>query len=252
MKIFSIVLVVLVFFACKGEETHKKNIQITEKIKDTSISIQKQETQVRNVDKIKTVSDEPKEGFLFINISSIYYQERKLAILNAEHDTITFFNSTKVRIGDNEYDIINQEHLYKEKVIVKSFDPEYGLFILDCKDSSKPDFYEIIINREKGFISKRGNNKDILNFKTPEQYVLEGYPNPTNENPLRLNPSDDAEIVPGFLEHTYVSIEINGDWLKVRDDKDCYPGEEPSKKDIIGWVRWRKNGKIVIDIRHLC
>jgi hypothetical protein len=34
--------------------------------------------------------------------------------------------------------------------------------------------------------------------------------------------------------------------------KDCYSGEAPSEKDIVGWVRWKKDGVIILDIRHAC
>ncbi len=250
MKIFIIPLIVLALFGCKERKADKDNVQMVVNSKDTTELYEKSQT--KDVGKFEMIQEAPKEGFLFVDISSIYYKEDELAILGKEQDTLAFFKGSTVYIEENAYDIIDQEHVYKEKVMVKSFDPEYGLFILNCIESPTKDFYEVTINRGIGFINKMDVKKDLLNFKTPVEFVLEGFPNPTEDNPVRVNPSMEATIVANFLEYSYLSVEIEGDWLKVTDDKDCYPGEEPSKKDIVGWIRWRKDGKLILDVRHLC
>ena len=112
-------------------------------------------------------------------------------------------------------------------------------------------FYEVLINNEKYFINGK-KYKDLILFKTEEQFVLDAYPNLTEKTPLRATPNDSAEIIKGYAELSYVSVEIKGDWLKIKDDKDCYSGPFPSKTDIIGWVKWRENGRIILDIRHRC
>jgi hypothetical protein len=45
---------------------------------------------------------------------------------------------------------------------------------------------------------------------------------------------------------------LNGDWLKVRDNKDCYAGIAPSEKDIYGWIRWRNGDGLILKVAHSC
>lgn len=190
------------------------------------------------------------EGYLFVDFTSIYYKGNEFTIFNEQNLPIMSFKNKDVIIGNKTYDIINEEHLYRNLVNVIAYYPENGLFILKASKLEDGN-YEVNINDSKGTINASKYN-DLLTFKTAEKYVLDGYPNPTKENPLRVEPDDTSSIVTNYEENTYISIEVKGDWLKVKDDKNCYPGEKPSEKDIVGWLRWKKDGKIIIDIRHIC
>ncbi len=230
-SLFIKVLILLSIFNCndRSSKTVESTVEIDETVKQEEAT---------------------EKGFLFIKISKIYHRGGQIVVLDGEKKSKITFKDKIVTINDNDYDIINEEHLYKNFIEVESFFPEYGLFILKANKQTD-GFYEIQINNENGFID--GNKySDILIFKKQEQFVLDGYPYLTKKTPLRKNPDDNAEIIPNYFDYTYLSVEIKGDWLKVKDDKDCYPGEEPSEKDIIGWVRWKKESEIIIDIRHKC
>ena len=198
----------------------------------------------------KTTNQEVKKGFLFVEISEIYFRGKKLDILDKNKKVKITFKDKYVVLNCKNFEIINQEYLYRDSIQVESFDPDYSLFILESI-SEKNGFYEVKINDEIHFIDSK-KYKDLLSFKTQKQYVLDSYPHPDKINPLRVSPNENAEIVEDFTNHLYLSVEIKGDWLKVKDDKECYIGPYPSKTDIIGWVRWRKDGKIILDIRHIC
>lgn len=198
----------------------------------------------------KTTNQEVKKGFLFVEISEIYFRGKKLDILDKNKKVKITFKDKYVFLNGKNFEIINQEYLYRDSIQVESFDPDYSLFILESI-SEKNGFYEVKINDEIHFIDSK-KYKDLLSFKTQKQYVLDSYPHPDKINPLRVSPNENAEIVEDFTNHLYLSVEIKGDWLKVKDDKECYIGPYPSKTDIIGWVRWRKDGKIILDIRHIC
>ncbi|BFP43261.1 hypothetical protein FGF1_41060 [Flavobacteriaceae bacterium GF1] len=248
MKIYVITLVMAVLFGCKGKETNRDNVQLVEKVED-SVVIAHEEKPLVETDTVKTTVEEPKAGFLFVDIGAIY-NNGSFEILNSTKDTLIYFKNKTTYFDGRSYEMMNEDGYYKKLVNVEAIDPEYGLFIMVCK-GLESGIYVVDFNEQTGYIDNQ-KHESLLTFKTSRQYVLEGYPNPTEANPLRANPSDDAEIIIGFTEHSYISVEIQGDWLKVKDDKDCYPGEEPSEQDIIGWVRWRKDGEIIIDIRHLC
>lgn len=237
-------LVVFILFSCnksKNQEIKSESIILNNKQTKNSKSSENQNFKTANT---KT------HGYLYISIEDIYYRDQKLVILDSSRkDTIIFFKNKKVAIGKNEYNIIDEEYLYKNKLNVNTYNPEYGLFILKSVDLNN-DFYQVQLNDQKAYINKEKHN--ILTFKSQENHVLESYPILSKENPLRLEPNDDSEIIDGYMEHLFIPLQIEGDWLKLKDDKDCYIGKKPSENDIIGWVRWRKEGKIIIEIRHSC
>jgi len=238
-----IVLSVFAFIVLGCNEQKSKDIQKKEAISNKSeIAVKADED----------VVDDKQDGFLYVNIKELYNSQKRLALLNEQKDTLAFFKGKNVSFNNDKYDIINEEHLYKKNLKVNTYYPEYGLFILDC-DGSENGYYEVKVNNIDCYIKIAGN-QDLLKFKTPEKHLMESYPYlyGNKNTPLRKEPSDKSEIIEGYSNHLYIPVEIKGDWLKVRDDKDCYIGEEPSKDDIVGWVRWRKDGEIIIDIRHSC
>ncbi|MBQ0738621.1 hypothetical protein ACFSJT_00020 [Aquimarina celericrescens] len=208
------------------------------------------EKKVSSVKQDKEVLSSNNKGYLFIEISKIYHNQGEFSIQGEDNTSMFYFVNKNVTINGKTYDIINDEHLYKNFIEVESYFPEYGIFIIKAEKLQDGN-YAAVINGNKAKIDGV-KHKAILNFKTPEQYVLDGYPNPSKDNPVRVSPNESSDILPNYGDHTYKSLEINGEWLKVKDDKDCYSGEEPSKKDIMGWIRWMKNGEVIIDIRHSC
>ena len=202
-----------------------------------------------SIKKSVIIEKKEKKGFLFVDIWKIFYG-RDFALLDKNKDTIINFKNKKAYIEGEEYKMMDEDGFYKKKIKIQSFDPEYGLFILKCLSFSN-GFYRVEVNNEVGYVREEGY-RDVLKFKTPEEYVLDSYPVPTKSNPLRVNPNEDASIIENYLDFTYLSVEIQGDWLKVKDDKDCFVGEEPSEKDITGWVRWRKDGEIIIKLAQSC
>ena len=235
---------ILTIYGCNNDNNVSADNRI---VSQKPISIDSRNTIKQSANR----SAQSKEGFLHIDLASIYHNGKSLVILNKAGDTVYYFKEKRVIINGKPYEIIDDEHLYKHLLSTDHYDAEYGLFIMKAKDLNDK-FYLVKINGKTYLIDKR--YKDILEFKTPEQYVMAGSPYlyKRPQNPLRKAPNDSAEIIKDYMKYTYVPIEIKGDWLKVKDDKECVPGEGPSQKDIIGWVRWRKNGKIILDIRFGC
>lgn len=190
------------------------------------------------------------QGFVFVNISKIYHHNGKVTIISKEKDTIVHVENKMTFIQGRAYETIDEEYLYRKSINVESFNPEYGLFILRCYGSTN-DFYKVEINDEIGLINKY-TFEDLIEFKDLERYVMETSPIPTQHNPVRINPNEDSDSVVDFERWTFIPVEISGDWLKVRDNKDCYKGVSPSEKDIFGWIRWRKDKNFILKVAHVC
>lgn len=188
------------------------------------------------------------QGFLFINVSDIYHNGGQIKLLTQDKEVLLGIYNTKIVYGDSEYDLIEDEHLYRKSIEAEAFYPEYGLFVLKCIGKSD-EFYEAELNNKKILIP---TDSQHVEFKTLNEFILDTYPIPTESNPLKIEPNENAAIVNNYEEYTFISLEIKGDWVKVKDDKDCYSGEYPSEKEVNGWIRWRKDGKFILKVAYVC
>ncbi|TKG88258.1 hypothetical protein EYV94_27370 [Puteibacter caeruleilacunae] len=189
-------------------------------------------------------------GFVFIDFSRITNQEEAVSVLDQNGDTILYLQNRVISLHGIDYAVYDEEHLYKKLVDAEVFEPEYGFFILRCYEITD-QFYKVELNEKVALVSKDVTSKSIQ-FKNVEKYIMESYPMPTQQNPIRVSPDEDADEVNDFDKWTYLPVEIDGDWVKVVDDKDCYSGEAPSSIDIKGWIRWRKDGKFILKVAHTC
>lgn len=263
MKKNTLVLLFLFAFAC--ENTPKKNKTIpqakqeqTKPVKETDKKIVKSKEHtsinVKTQASFKSKNDikETEPGFLFVNISRIYSMELNFALLDKEKDTLIAFMNKKTYFKNNVYETMDEDGFYKRKLNMVALDPEYGLFILKSYGLNADGYYAVEVNKDTAYVFKE-NHKNILEFKSPKQFVMEGYPNPTMENPLRIKPNENADLASfeNYEDFMYKGIKFEGDWIKLNDDKECY-GDKPSETNISGWIRWRKEGEIVVDLSIRC
>ncbi len=171
-------------------------------------------------------------GFVFINIRDIYYSGRgKVEILNQNGETLISIQDTTISVNGKLYGTINEDYLLKKLIHVYLFEPEYSFFVLRCY-GIKDDYFEIELDDTIGLIN-RNLSPMLVEFKDFRTYLMENYPIPTALNPVMSKPDESSIILEGYDNWTYLPLEIEGDWVKVRDDKDCYPGVGPSEMDII-------------------
>lgn len=244
MKLNTTYIIFLSFLSCNSFGT--KNKDNKDRINSDSVVVT---SDIQN----KPVDKNEKEGFLHIDLNKLVKHQRTLVIMNEEKDTLILFNGDNVFFDDDaSYKLIEEEYLYREKLKVNTFYAEYGLFILNCYNT-QDGYYKVKVNNKFCFIEIDGN-EEFLSFKTPERHVMESYPYlyGNGNTPLREEPNDKSKIIEGYDNYLYLPVEIQGDWLKIKDDKECYIGDNPSTTDIIGWVRWRKDNEIIIVLRHSC
>jgi len=120
---------------------------------------------------------------------------------------------------------------------------EYGWYCFVCTGSNT-NSYEVAINRtDKKYVRK---DKNIKYYTWGNFFDAVFTVNPTEENPLREEPSDDApkvnifddEDIGGDPEDYYQEIKLQGEWLHIKYEKS---GDG-------GWLRWRKGNDIIANI----
>jgi hypothetical protein len=245
MRLVNFILIVICLNSCNNKDK-KHNINSNSDISNTKVDSLKLKNTI-NSDSYYTG-----KGFLFVDITTIYKNNKKLSIEKKRGVEFVNFKGKNVIINNNSYELIKEEVDYYKQIDVISYDPEYGLFIIKCLGLNEEGFYKVEVNNDIMFINKN-KYQDVLNHKSPEKYVLESKPYLYNndDTTLREQPNDSSKVIENYKDHLYISIEIKGDWLKVKNDDKCFI-KMPPQDEIVGWVRWRKNGEIIIDVRHLC
>ncbi|HEY8896785.1 MAG TPA: hypothetical protein VIM79_18300 [Niastella sp.] len=147
------------------------------------------------------------------------------------------------------------------------FDPEYSLMHFACVGQTE-NAYQVLINHSQ---TKYLPRKKEYQFQTWEQYLLQsfGIRRRTDETgeiekpltALRKSPGDSANAIELPAGHEmFCAMEVQGDWLKVQYD--CFYNDEDSKYEgqpchnyigkctdgTTGWLRWRKDNKLLVDI----
>ena len=128
-----------------------------------------------------------------------------------------------------------------------SFHPDY--FTLALKMSGETaDRYEVIVNEETGlkkYVEKISTN---LRFESWQDHILRTFAIEFDKtaNPLRTSPNgvprtDDLSTVDRFQ-----ADEIDGDWLRVKWDKEKNPNDDPALTDS-AWIRWRERDILLIE-----
>jgi hypothetical protein len=126
-----------------------------------------------------------------------------------------------------------------------------------------PDYYIVHFNADKlsegVFRVKVGNDSMILKatryveFLRFPDYVLKFFATTSAVNPLKISPSESASEIKGldYEQLSFNCLEIVGDWVKVACNAEC-EGCPEENSEIVGWIRWRKDGKIVIKQHYVC
>ena len=130
------------------------------------------------------------------------------------------------------------------KIIIRAYYPDFGVFVMDAKKIG--DFeYEVVVNGEW----KKIKNKNLyycdwnifiknLIIKLPKNVNLYSKRNVQSKKVS----SNKIEI--------YNVLEVNGDWIKVECNSKC---ENCNKqKTFQGWVRWKKDNKLLVDLYYVC
>ncbi|MGX7688179.1 hypothetical protein ACWA1C_13530 [Flectobacillus roseus] len=146
------------------------------------------------------------------------------------------------------------------------YKPDYGIMHFICVAQTAKAYKVLVNNSQLKYLPKINSYE----FKTWDQYILESFgirrltsytDEPTPKLLLRQDPNDNAKTltIPNELE-MFCPIEVKGDWVKVKYD--CFYNEDNNphegmpcqtyidkcKNPLTGWLKWRQDNKLLIDI----
>ncbi|WP_339606833.1 hypothetical protein [uncultured Roseivirga sp.] len=199
----------------------------------------------KSEEKAETIPNDTKSqsdylGYLRVDLDKIMLYSDTINVFNLDKSLYAGIKGDTLKVGGNNYNLIeDRRDTLRKHISSYSFDPQYNIFILECK-GAVDDFYRVKMNGVFKLISMR--NK-YAKFENLEDFVLSSMPDLSKVTPLRSEPNDTASIVDGYDEFYYLPSKLQGDWLFLECDKeynDC-PKEKES-----GWVKWRDSTGVLI------
>ena len=190
-------------------------------------------------------------------------QSAEIAIDSSNYSGVLLLYSDSLQIDNQNFSIYNQNNSVFTTVASKNSNEPYSDKLKGKILAYYPDYYIVHFNAEKlrdgvyrvkvGTSSKIVKATKYVEYLSLPDYVLKFFVITTSANPLRSSSSETASQIKGidYKQLSFKCLEINGDWVKVACNAEC-EGCPEGETDITGWVRWRKDGRIIVKQHYAC
>lgn len=129
---------------------------------------------------------------------------------------------------------------------ILAYYPEYHVIHFLARPKSDSLYVVDFGSGEK--LVRKNQLTEFLGF---DDYILRYYSMPQTENPIRTQPFDQAPTLQlPNITTAFRHIRITGDWLEVTCIDSC--NGCPKGTSLKGWVRWRRNDDIILNLYYDC
>jgi hypothetical protein len=179
------------------------------------------------------------QGVLLLRSDSADFNDHTFSILNEDK---TIFTTIKSESGEEP-----SSSELKNNII--AYYPDYYIIHFEAIKIINSSFYEVKIGNKLKLLPVG----KYMEFLTWPEYILRFFCTVKEDNPLREEPFESAKELANlnYEELNFRCLDISGDWVKVRCNIDC-EGCPPKNKEIEGWVRWKKDGIIILKQYYTC
>lgn len=132
-----------------------------------------------------------------------------------------------------------------------AFHPEVTLLVLRVSGENK-EFYEVFVNEENGLKKYVKKDDSTLKVESWEKHILETYAIDFEEkdNPILIKQMGEKKEVDYEKVDLFMADKTDGDWLQIKwETEEVSEGEESKFEN--GWIRWKKEGILLIDWFYL-
>ena len=154
-------------------------------------------------------------------------------------DAIDFYDANSKKRGSFFlYDLTNIK-----KVIPYAYNAEYRLLAFKIIPSELPDMIKVLSSTSEDVLYlKKGENHFVP--KSWEEHVMSVFAvRATSESRFHIKASAYSTVVALTNEQVAMPLNIHGEWLMVEYEKENTTHS--------AWIRWKKNGKIIIDLIYV-
>lgn len=162
--------------------------------------------------------------------------------ISLEEGAITFDGGEVVQIDNTQR--LSEEYHFNPRL----FYPEYELLEFVVLNISESHYHISIgsVSDEK-MVRKGGSQFDYHSW---EDYIQTKYLSfDPKENPIRVAPDNDSEIVYAYNDYFFKAIEVQGDWIKIECNNDC---KTCDKGKLTGWIKWKEGKKLLVSTGSVC
>jgi hypothetical protein len=133
-----------------------------------------------------------------------------------------------------------------------AFHLDYFLLVLKCVRKIDGR-YEVIVNKETKLKKYVRADDSTMKFETWEEHIVNVISVSFNqdENPLLEVPGGQPIIKKFFDKPRFISKEVKGNWLRVQWLRNEPLTNEAAIYDS-GWVKWKKDGILLIELEYIC
>jgi len=164
-----------------------------------------------------------------------------------EKTSYKIFNKDKTLFAEIKSINGNEPSCPKLKGKILAYFDDYYIFHFMAKFNKVANIYEIKVGNFVKTIQKDSSMK----FITRQEYILKFNCRASKENPLKDLPTvTSKEIKIDYGNTSFKCLEIKGDWVRVECNQECEGC--PQGKKVKGWIRWGKDGKIILHQFFVC
>lgn len=161
------------------------------------------------------------------------------------------FDKDKLEVGGRSATLSSQnETMLSEQfgLCARQFYPEYGIAHFDCL-AVDDEYYIVTFGDGPGKTKKIAKDKNKFEFRTWSDYILKSkIAFEPGQDKILTSPSGRDELKIN-TRISLLPLKVDGDWVQVKCDIDC---SECPAQDIIGWMRWRENDRLLINLGVIC
>lgn len=235
-SILSISLLLLIIISCKKiEASQLKNKEVTEEKSTSDVTSEEdilEDYAYKNRDISNTI------GFIVFDAEYNEQFDNEKSIVFYNEDNSIWLTIEKA----------DPKYIFEKEKDNKEFDPwlimvdVYKKIYFRCKDEDD-NYYYIYVNDKDQIVKKVRKEDQNIQFETLEEHLGSVIiDNDQKSNPIRQHPNQDSKVIDLIFDGEINldicnSSKIKGDWLLLTcDDKE------------IGWIQWRKNNKLNVEI----
>lgn len=171
----------------------------------------------------------------------------RLDKLQERRVSINFYKN-HVMVATLEYQEGVHEPIFSpQPCTIFAYYPEYYILFLEGYQQ-KDGIYKVCLNND----TISFNHIDgVTFFETWEEHVKSSFIITSKENPLMKIPADFSTIIDlNYNEFSFTVVKVDKDWIYVVCDSDCEGCDDG--KTVSGWVRWRENNNLLVELRYVC
>lgn len=205
------------------------------------------------------------KGVLYSSKDKIYTLPDSLQILNKDETSYLFLkkinnDSINVKIFENKLigenikklESIFPFYFYDNKKyniplpqnFTRAYYPNDGVIVIDANKINNK-YFEIFINGEWKFIKST-----TLKYKNWESFLKQTFIKLSVNNRIYIKKNLNSKELIYPNDISFKVLKVRGDWIKVECNDICEECNSPKK--IRGWVKWKSDKILLINIVYIC